>query len=146
MKGLTLNQKEQARLEILNRVLEGRLRASEAARILGVSERHTWRMLAAYRQEGVAALAHGNRGRRPANATAMEITQQVIELARTRYAGVNYTHLAELLQEREGIELSRSTLRGILLSAGMTSPRRRRPPRHRVRRRRFPQEGMKYTR
>ncbi|MFC2105541.1 helix-turn-helix domain-containing protein [Candidatus Bipolaricaulota bacterium] len=49
MKGLTLNQKEQARLEILNRVLEGRLRASEAARILGVSERHTWRMLAAYR-------------------------------------------------------------------------------------------------
>jgi len=78
MKGLTLNQKEQARLEILNRVLEGRLRASEAARILGVSERHTWRMLAAYRREGVAALAHGNRGRRPANATATEITQQVI--------------------------------------------------------------------
>lgn len=142
MKGLTLNQKEQARLEILNRVLEGRLRASEAARILGVSERHTWRMLAAYRREGAAALAHGNRGRRPANATATEITQQVIELVRTRYTGVNYTHLTELLQEREGIELSRSTLRGILLSAGMTSPRRRRPPRHRVRRRRFPQEGM----
>ncbi len=138
MKGLTLNQKEQARLEILNRVLEGRLRASEAAKILGVSERHTWRMLAAYRQEGVAAIAHGNRGRRPANATAMEITQQVIELARTRYAGVNYTHLAELLQEREGIELSRSTVRGILLSVGIASPRRRRPPRHRVRRRRFP--------
>ena len=115
MKGLTLNQKEQARLEILNRVLEGRLRASE---------RHTWRMLAAHRREGVAALAHGNRGRRPANATATEITQQVIELARTRYAGVNYTHLAELLQEREGIELSRSTVRGILLSVGIASPRR----------------------
>ncbi len=142
MKGLTLNQKEQARLEILNRVLEGRLRASEAARILGVSERHTWRMLAAYRREGAAALAHGNRGRRPANATATEITQQVIELVRTRYTGVNYTHLTELLKEREGIDLSRSTLRSILLSAGMTSPRRRRPPRHRVRRRRFPQEGM----
>lgn len=142
MKGLTLSQKEQARLEVLNRVLEGQLRVSEAAMVLGVSERHTWRMLAAYRREGAAAIAHGNRGRRPANATTTQITQQVTELARTRYASVNYTHLAELLQEREGIDLSRSTVRSILLSAGMASPRRRRPPRHRVRRRRFPQEGM----
>lgn len=142
MKGLTLNQKEQARLEILNRVLEGRLRASEAARILGVSERHTWRMLAAYRQQGAAAVAHGNRGRRPANATPADVSQQVIDLARARYAGANHTHLTELLEEREGIALSRSTVRSILLNVGITSPRRRRPPRHRVRRRRFPQEGM----
>jgi len=68
MKGLMLSQKEQARLETLNRVLEGQLRASEAAMVLGVSERHTWRMLAAYRQQGAAGVAHGNRGRRPANA------------------------------------------------------------------------------
>jgi len=142
MKGLTLNQKEQARLESLNRVLEGRLRASEAARVLGVSERHTWRMLAAYRQQGAAAVAHGNRGRRPTNATPADVSQQVIELARARYAGANHTHLTELLEEREGIALSRSTVRSILLGAGITSPRRRRPPRHRVRRRRFPQEGM----
>jgi len=142
MKGLTLSQKEQARLETLNRLLEGQLQTSEAAMILGVSERHTWRMLAAYRQQGAAALAHGNRGRRPANATPTEIAQRVIELARTRYAGVNHTHLTELLEEREGIALSRSTVRSMLLNAGMPSPRRRRPPRHRVRRRRFPQEGM----
>jgi transposase len=142
MKGLMLSQKEQARLETLNRVLEGRLLVREAAMVLGVSERHTWRMLAAYRQHGAAALAHGNRGRRPANATPTGIAQQMIELARTRYAGVNYTHLTELLKEQEGLDLSRSTVRSILLNAGMTSPRRRRPPRHRVRRRRFPQEGM----
>jgi transposase len=142
MKGLTLSQKEQARLETLNRVLDGQLRVSEAAMVLGVSERHTWRMLAAYRQHGAAALAHGNRGRRPANATAKEIVQQVTELAETRYAGVNHTHLTELLEQRESIDLSRSTVRSILSNAGITSPRRRRPPRHRVRRRRFPQEGM----
>jgi len=137
-----LSQKEQARLETLNRVLEGQLQVSEAAMVLGVSERHTWRMLAAYRRQGAAAVAHGNRGRCPVNATPADVSRQVIELARTRYAGVNYTHLTELLEEREGIALSRSTVRSILLSAGITSPRRRRPPRHRVRRRRFPQEGM----
>jgi len=137
-----LSQKEQARLETLNRVLAGQVRVSEAAIVLGVSERHAWRMLAAYRQHGAAAVAHGNRGRRPANAIGEQITKQVVELARTRYPGVNHTHLTELLAEREGITLSRSTVRSILLSVGISSPRRRRSPRHRARRRRFPQEGM----
>ena len=30
----------------------------------------------------------------------------VVQLARTRYAGTNHTHLTELLMEREGIDLS----------------------------------------
>ncbi len=44
--------------------------------------------------------------------------------------------------EREGIDIDRSTLRRILLDAGLNSPRRRRTPQHRVRRQRMPQEGM----
>ena len=35
-----------------------------------------------------------------------------------------------------------STLRRILVNAGLSSPRSRRPPRHRVRRQRMPREGM----
>ena len=53
---------------------------------MGVSARHTMRILAAYRQEGAAALAHGNRGRRPANATPETMATHVVHLARTRYA------------------------------------------------------------
>jgi transposase len=109
---------------------------------MGVSERQGWRILAAYRKEGAAALAHGNRGRAPANATPLSICQQVIAITRERYSGVNHTHLAELLAEREGIMLSRSTLRRLLIRAGMPSPRRGRSPRHRYRRQRMPQEGM----
>ena len=67
---------------------------------------------------------------------------QVVALARTRYARVNHTHLTELLAEREEIVLGRSTVRRILVGAGMASPRRRRPPLHRVRRQRMSQEGM----
>ncbi len=118
------------------------LTTREATAILGVSERHTWRMLAAYRKEGAAALAHGNRGRRPRNAVPEETRRKVIALARTRYAGFNHTHLAEIIAEREGMVVSRSTVRSILLSAGLPSPRYRRPPLHRHRRQRMPQEGM----
>jgi hypothetical protein len=40
------------------------------------------------------------------------------------------------------VALARSTVRRILVGAGLPSPRRRRPPRHHIRRQRMPQEGM----
>ena len=48
----------------------------------------------------------------------------------------------ELLRERESIDIGRNTLRKILTDAGVNSPRRRRPPKHRVRRQRMAREGM----
>jgi len=142
MKGLTLTTREQNRLRTLNGVLERHWPMREAAQIMGVSERQGWRILSAYRKEGAAALAHGNRGRTPANITPSVIREQVITLAKERYGGVNHTHLAELLTEREGVTLSRSTLRRILIGAGLPSPRRGHSIRHRYRRQRMPQEGM----
>ena len=66
----------------------------------------------------------------------------MLHLARTRYVGTNHTHMSELLREYEGIDIARSTLRRLLVSAGENSPRGRRPPKHRSRRQRMPREGM----
>ena len=66
----------------------------------------------------------------------------VVRLAQTKYHGSNHTHLSELLSEREGIDIARTTLRRILVNAGLSSPRKRRPPKHGVRRQRIPREGM----
>ena len=137
-----MTQQEQARLQVLNNLLAGYMTTEQAATLMGVSARHTRRILAAYREKGAAALAHGNRGRRPANATPYALAIEAVRLARTRYAGVNHTHLSELLREREGIDIGRDTLRKILTDAGVNSPRRRRPPKHRIRRQRMPREGM----
>lgn len=142
MKGLTLSAKEQNRLQVLNGLLSGQWSMSEAAQVMGVSERHGWRLLAAYGKEGAAALVHKNRGRKPSNATPMGTQDWVVTLAQERYRGINHCHLTELLAEREGVMLSRPTVRRILVRAGVDSPRRRRPPRHRCRRERMPQEGM----
>ena len=109
---------------------------------MGVSPRHTRRTLAAYRENGAAALAHGHRGSKPANATPAAVIVDVVHLASTRYDGANHTHLSELLAEREGIDIGRTTLRRILVNAGLSSPRRRRPPKHRIRRQRMRREGM----
>jgi transposase len=142
MKGLTLSTKEQSRLQVMNTVLEGRWCIAEAAQLMGLSERHAWRLLAAYRKEGAAAFSHGNRGQSPANATLPATRAKVVTLARERYQGINYSHLTELLEEREGIMLSRSTVRRLLTASGIASPRHRRAPCHRYRRQRMPQEGM----
>jgi hypothetical protein len=69
------------------------------------------------------------------------IRQQVVKLAMSKYTGFNQQHFTEKLEE-EGIELSRSSVRRILLKQGIQSPQKRRPPRHRSRRERYPQAGM----
>ena len=137
-----MNPKEQTRLQVLNSLMAEHMTLDQAATLMGVSTRHTRRMLAAYRGRGVAAVAHGHRGRRAPNATPEAVLADVVHLAGTRYPGANHTHLSELLSERDGINIGRTTLRRILVNAGLKSPRRRRPPKHRVRRQRMPREGM----
>ena len=142
MKEVTLHQHEQARLQVLNSVIAEEITIGQAAALMELSERHVRRLLAAYREAGAEALAHGNRGRRPHNAVPEAVAAAVARLAATRYPGANHTHLTELLEEHEGLVLSRPTVRRILTRAGMPSPRRRRPPQHRVRRERMPRAGM----
>ncbi len=137
-----MNQKEQGRLQVLNSLLAKHMTIEQASTLMGVSIRQAWRILAAYKEEGAAALAHGHRGRRAPNAISEDMKADVLHLARTRYVGTNHTHMSELLKEHEGIDIPRSTLRRLLVSAGENSPRGRRPPKHRSRRQRMPREGM----
>lgn len=83
MKGLMLKQTEQTRLAMMNRVLEKQITVGEAAYVLGLSERHTWRILRAYRKEGASAIAHGNRGLLPPNAIPKETRARIVSLAQT---------------------------------------------------------------
>jgi transposase len=139
---ITLNTQEQKRVMVLARLLVGHLTAAEAAVLLKLSERQVRRLCAAYRKEGAARLAHGNRGRKPVQTISEELRQQVIERATTSYAGCNYQHLRDLFAERDGIELSRTSVRRIRLPAGIGSPKKQHRRQHRRRRARYAQEGM----
>ena len=82
MENVTLTQKEQTRLQVLNSLLAEHMALDQAATLMGVTTRHTRRILAAYRDKGVAAVAHGHRGRRPANATPDAVVAGVVRLTR----------------------------------------------------------------
>jgi transposase len=139
---ITMTMADQRRAWVLAKLLGGDLSVHEVAAFLGLSERSVWRLRARFVAEGPAALVHGNRGRPSGRRVDEVVRARVLELARTTYAGANDTHLAELLAEREGITLSRVTVRRILRADGMPSPRKRRAPRHRSRRDRMPQAGL----
>jgi transposase len=139
---ITMTSREQRRAWVLTRALKGELTMTEAAATLRLSERQLWRLRVAFERDGPAGLVHGNRGRPSKRRLDASLREQVVELRRTTYADVNDSHLAELLAEREGIEVSRPSLQRILRAAGLASPRRRRPPRHRSRRERMPAEGL----
>jgi len=139
---VTLDSQEQARLVVLGRVDRGELTAVAAAELLGMSDRQVRGLLTGYRHDGAAAVAHGNRGRASPQALDSAVRARVAALARTTYAHCNHQHLSELLAEREGITVSRSSLRRMLLAAGVSTPRKRRAPKHRSRRDRMAQEGM----
>ena len=142
MDKVTLNEKEQKRLMVLNEVLAGRLTGAAAAELLGLSLRQTRRLLATYRQAGAAGLAHGNRGRAPVNKVSVEVAEMVVRLAREEYADYNDQHMTEELAEQHGLVLSSPTVRRLRRAAGLGSPRKRRTPRHRRRRERYAQAGM----
>ncbi len=137
-----MSKREQQRAHVLVQVVEGHLAVPDAARLLGLSVRHLRRLLAKVREDGPAALAHGNRGRASPRRLAEAIRTRVLALARSRYAGANDHHFTELLREHEGLIVSRPTVQRMLRKAGIGSPRTRRAPQHRRRRERMPQAGL----
>jgi transposase len=132
---ITLSDKQQRRAEVLARLKAGGLSTEQASMLLGVTERQVRRQLACYVAEGLGSVVHGNTGRSPANKTPESILKKLRELAgstetaKGRYHDWNTCHLQEVLGEREGIAIGRSTLDRLLCQAGMRKRRKGRPRR-----------------
>ena len=129
-----LSQKELQRVAVISSCVKGDLACARAASLLNLTPRHVKRLKSRLRQGGEAALAHASRGRPSHRRLPHRVRDRILHLARTTYAGFNDHHLCEKLVEKEGFSLGRETLRRLLRSAGIGSPRKRRAPTHRQRR------------
>lgn len=131
---IQMSQKEFQRVRVLDRLLGGHIGLADAARVMGVSYRQAKRLKARFARDGGEALAHGNRGRVPRHAISKEVQARILNLSQTTYKEFNDTHFTEMLEEREGIRMSRATVRRIRRDAGIPPKRRRRPKKHYARR------------
>ncbi len=137
-----MTSQELHRHAVLQQVLAGHLTLQQAAVALGLSYRQVKRLKARLLAEGTAGLLHHNRGRAPANRLTPDLAEQITTLARTRYAGCNDTDCAEQLAEREGIAVSRATVRRLRRADDQAPKRPRRAPKARRRRARKAAAGL----
>jgi transposase len=142
MGDILMSSKELQRVRVMERVIGGALTLIEASVYLGLSYRHSKRLKATYRKSGPLGLIHGNRGRQPANSLEQCVKDQIENLSQGKYADSNDSHFTEMLSEREGITISRETIRKVRRSIGQKAKRKRRPSKHRSRRPRKPCQGM----
>lgn len=139
---VTMTIKELKRAEVIQKVEAGHLRGGEGAGLLGLSVRQVRRLVKRYREQGAAGLRHRNRGRASPRWIAGETRREIVELVKGEYRDYDTRHLHEVLAERHGIAVSYTSLRTIRNEAGYPSPRKRRAPKHRRRRERYPMAGM----
>ncbi len=118
-----MSKREVDRAEVLAKLDDGRLDAPSAAKMIGVSERHVFRLLRTFRKGGASSLSHQHRGRRSNNRISDSLREDVLSAIREDYVGFGPTEIAKELLDQKGIKLSRETLRSWMTEAGLWLPK-----------------------
>lgn len=142
---ITLSQKKLNQAHVLARlVTDETFTIAQAAEAVGLSTRQVKRLKGEFKKHGADALVHKNIGRPPAHAVPENIRKQIIDLKNLKlFEKVNFNHFREILgREKFNIHISYSALHGILTSAGIKSPKKRRPAKKHRRRKRKSCEGI----
>src|SRR5262245_27276925 len=119
----TYEAHEQQRIQVIQDAIAGRITVREAARQLQLSPRQVKRLKQRCRAGETDWMRHGNRGRPKPWRTPENIRSRILELAAGTYAGLNDSQLWRELTAKEGIAISRETIRRILRQSGQSSSR-----------------------
>jgi len=114
-----MSTKEIDRLEILEKVKTKRMTQRVAAEILKLSTRQVKRLVKAYREQGASGLVSKRRGKPSNNQITQELKQKVVDALYRTYADFGPTLAQEKLAEREGLRISVSSLRKIMIEEGV---------------------------
>jgi transposase len=134
---LTMSKQEITRIEAMQRIKDKRLRQKEAARMLNLSVRQIKRLFKAYKARGAKGLVSTRRGKRSNHHLDEQVKQQALDLLKEKYDDFGPTLAHEKLTEVHGVEISRESVRQLMIAEGMWKPKRaKKPPVHQLRERR----------
>ena len=122
---LLMSVAERDRSHLIRCTIEGSLGQREAAERLGISVRQFKRLVHAWRRAGDAGLLNRRRGRPAPNRLADATRQRIEQLLRETYPDFSATLAAEKLAERDGIVVSRETVRRIQTLLKLHRPKKR---------------------
>ena len=121
-----MSSEERDRSRLIRETVEKKLRQQEAAERLGVSLRHFKRLVRTWKQSGDAGLVSGQRGQPSNRRLGAALVERIEYLLRETYPDFGPTLAAEKLAERDGIVVSRETVRHIQVRLGLHRPKSRR--------------------
>ena len=133
---IAMSERDLQRIEVLSKVADGRMTMVSASHVLALSERQVRRLLDRIRTTGAASIRHNAIGRPSNNRISDGVRDYTVTLVRERYADFGPTLAAEKLAERDGLRVSRETLRGWMTQAGLWLSRKQRRTFHQPRLRR----------
>ncbi|MBB3320297.1 MULTISPECIES: ISNCY family transposase [unclassified Rhizobium] len=133
---IAMSERDLQRIEILSKVIAGRMTLVSAAHVLDLSERQVHRLLERMRTGGAASIRHKAIGRPSNNRISDGVRDYAVTLVGERYADFGPTLAAEKLAERDGLRVSRETLRSWMADAGLWLSRKQRRTFHQPRLRR----------
>ncbi|ADW71137.1 Integrase catalytic region (plasmid) [Granulicella tundricola MP5ACTX9] len=131
-----MSERDLKRIEVLTEILAGRRTVESGAAVMGLAWRQTFRLLARYKELGVASVMHQARGRASNRQMNPDVREYAVELVRTRYADFGPTLAAEVLLEKHGIKVGRETLQRWMVEDGLWLSRKQRRTFHQPRLRR----------
>lgn len=133
---IAMSERDLQRIEILSKAMAGRMTLVSAAHVLDLSERQVRRLLARMQTGGAASIRHKAIGRPSNNRISDGVRDYAVTLVRERYADFGPTLASEKLAERDGLRVSRETVRGWMVDAGLWLSRKQRRTFHQPRLRR----------
>jgi hypothetical protein len=122
---ITMSMREVKRLKAVQEAIAGQITQRHAAEVLRLSERQVRRLVRAVRSEGERGIVHKARGKSSNRRITSDSRDKAIAAYKGTYLGFGPTLANEKLQEREGIWISKETLRKWLLEEGLWSRRRK---------------------
>jgi len=134
---LPMSAKELTRLEVMQRLKEKRLQQKEAATLLGLSVRQVKRVWQKYRKQAAKGLVSAKRGKASNHRLDAGVVQQALDLVKQKYSDFGPTLAHEKLVEAEQLQISRESVRKLMIEEGLWKPRRKKKEQvHQMRERR----------
>ncbi len=133
---MNLTMKEEHRINVIQKVMDGQMSRQEAGVAMERSERQIYRLLNKAREIGIQGIIHGNKGLKSPRKRSEKFWKKILDIVRLQYLDVNDRHLQEILEREETIKVGRESLRKQLRAAGIAPKRKRRGAKYRKRRER----------
>lgn len=142
MKGIEFTEMDIEKLLVIQSVIDGKRTGKEASNKLNLSERQIWRLVNKVKNKGIQGIKHGNHFNKKPKFITKDFKEKIKKLKLSDdYCDTNFTHFQELLEERENIQISYTSLYKILTEYGIKSKKKHKDRKTHRQRKRKSHEG-----